>query len=183
MRSPVEENFPPVEFLLQRGANASYLLWAAVWRDDDLVCRALLKSEPELNLKATQGTWRDSHFLCSEAQATRYGGPVDRRRSGCVDSKFGRSRQRSDCSKTQTAGRNDRTDGVATAASATRPCLKFAGVHPAPSSRMAVLGKRHGLFKAVHSHSTFSSADVHSSANTRWPNGNLSDTTAPSTAS
>jgi uncharacterized protein len=52
MRSPVEENFPPVEFLLQCGANASYLLWAAVWRDDDLVCRALLKSEPELNLKA-----------------------------------------------------------------------------------------------------------------------------------
>ncbi|MFM0073568.1 ankyrin repeat domain-containing protein [Paraburkholderia sediminicola] len=46
------ENFPLVEFLLQRGANASYSLWAAVWRDDDLVCRALLKSEPELNLKA-----------------------------------------------------------------------------------------------------------------------------------
>ena len=46
------ENLPLVEFLLQRGANASYSLWAAVWRDDDLVCRALLKSRPELNLKA-----------------------------------------------------------------------------------------------------------------------------------
>jgi ankyrin repeat protein len=46
------ENFPLVEFLLQRGANASYSLWAAVWRDDDVVCRALLKSRPELNLKA-----------------------------------------------------------------------------------------------------------------------------------
>lgn len=46
------ENFPLVEFLLQRGANASYSLWAAVWRDDDLVCRALLKSKPELNFKA-----------------------------------------------------------------------------------------------------------------------------------
>ncbi|MFB9122187.1 ankyrin repeat domain-containing protein [Paraburkholderia dipogonis] len=46
------ENFPLVEFLLQRGANASYSLWAAVWRDDDVVCRALLKSKPELNLRA-----------------------------------------------------------------------------------------------------------------------------------
>ncbi|WP_084687849.1 ankyrin repeat domain-containing protein [Paraburkholderia oxyphila] len=46
------ENFPLVEFLLQRGANASYSLWAAVWRDDERVCRALLKSRPELNLKA-----------------------------------------------------------------------------------------------------------------------------------
>jgi ankyrin repeat protein len=46
------ENFPLVEFLLQRGANASYSLWAAVWRDDDDVCRALLQSKPELNLRA-----------------------------------------------------------------------------------------------------------------------------------
>ncbi len=46
------ENLPLVKFLLQRGANASYSLWAAVWRDDDLVCRALLKSKPELNLRA-----------------------------------------------------------------------------------------------------------------------------------
>jgi ankyrin repeat protein len=46
------ENLPLVEFLLRRGANASYSLWAAVWRDDDLLCRALLKSKPELNLRA-----------------------------------------------------------------------------------------------------------------------------------
>ncbi|WP_323121285.1 ankyrin repeat domain-containing protein [Burkholderia alba] len=46
------ENFPLVEFLLRRGANASYSLWAAVWRDDADMCRALLKSKPELNLRA-----------------------------------------------------------------------------------------------------------------------------------
>ena len=46
------ENFPLVEFLLRRGANASYSLWAAVWRDDADLCRALLKSKPELNLRA-----------------------------------------------------------------------------------------------------------------------------------
>jgi hypothetical protein len=46
------ENFPLIEFLLQRGANASYSLWAAVWRDDARVCRALLKTKPELNLRA-----------------------------------------------------------------------------------------------------------------------------------
>jgi uncharacterized protein len=46
------ENFPLVEFLLQRGANASYSLWAAVWRDDERLCRALLQSKPKLNLRA-----------------------------------------------------------------------------------------------------------------------------------
>jgi uncharacterized protein len=46
------ENLPLVKFLLQRGANASYSLWAAVWRDDGPLCRALLKSSPELNLRA-----------------------------------------------------------------------------------------------------------------------------------
>lgn len=46
------ENLPLVEFLLQRGANASYSLWAAVWRDDADMCRALLKASPELNLRA-----------------------------------------------------------------------------------------------------------------------------------
>jgi uncharacterized protein len=46
------ENLPLVQFLLQRGANASYSLWAAVWRDDADTCRALLKSNPELNLRA-----------------------------------------------------------------------------------------------------------------------------------
>jgi uncharacterized protein len=45
------ENLPLVEFLLQREANASYSLWAAVWRDDDVLCRVLLKSKPELNLR------------------------------------------------------------------------------------------------------------------------------------
>jgi len=39
-------------FLLRRRANASYSLWAAVWRDDEMVCRALLKSRPNLNLQA-----------------------------------------------------------------------------------------------------------------------------------
>ena len=46
------ENLPLVKFLLQRGANASYSLWAAVWRDDDAMCRELLKTKPKLNLKA-----------------------------------------------------------------------------------------------------------------------------------
>jgi uncharacterized protein len=46
------ENLPLIEFLLERGANPSYSLWAAVWRDDAVVCRALLKSRPELNLRA-----------------------------------------------------------------------------------------------------------------------------------
>ena len=46
------ENLPLAEFLLRRGANASYSLWAAVWRDDADLCLALLKSKPELNLRA-----------------------------------------------------------------------------------------------------------------------------------
>jgi ankyrin repeat protein len=46
------ENVPLVEFLLQRGANASYSLWAAVWHDNDLLCRTLLKSKPRLDLRA-----------------------------------------------------------------------------------------------------------------------------------
>ncbi len=46
------ENLPLVRFLLQRGADASYSLWAAVWRDDDVVCRELLKSSPRLDLRA-----------------------------------------------------------------------------------------------------------------------------------
>jgi uncharacterized protein len=45
------ENLPLVQFLLKQGANASYSLWAAVWRDDDFLCDALLKSKPELNLR------------------------------------------------------------------------------------------------------------------------------------
>lgn len=35
-----------------RGADASYSLWAAVWRDDDGLCRLLLKAKPRLNLRA-----------------------------------------------------------------------------------------------------------------------------------
>jgi hypothetical protein len=46
------ENLPLAEFLLQREAKASYSLWAAVWRDDDVLCRVLLKFKPELDLRA-----------------------------------------------------------------------------------------------------------------------------------
>jgi uncharacterized protein len=46
------ENLALVRFLLKRGADASYSLWAAVWRDDAVLCRELLKTEPRLNLKA-----------------------------------------------------------------------------------------------------------------------------------
>lgn len=46
------ENLPLVRFLLKRGADASSSLWAAVWRDDAVLCRELLKTGPRLNLKA-----------------------------------------------------------------------------------------------------------------------------------
>jgi uncharacterized protein len=46
------ENLPLAEFLLERGADPSYSLWAVVWRDDERFCRALLKRKPRLNLKA-----------------------------------------------------------------------------------------------------------------------------------
>ena len=46
------ENLRLAEFLLARGANASYSLWAAVWRDDEAMCRALLEARPELDLRA-----------------------------------------------------------------------------------------------------------------------------------
>jgi len=46
------ENLPLVRFLLERGANASYSLWAAVWRDDPLLLHELLKAQPRLNLRA-----------------------------------------------------------------------------------------------------------------------------------
>ena len=46
------ENLPLVRFLLKRGADASYSLWAVVWRDDAVLCRDLLKAKPRLNLKA-----------------------------------------------------------------------------------------------------------------------------------
>jgi ankyrin repeat protein len=46
------ENLPLVRFLVERGANASHSLWAAVWRDDEPMCEALLKARPQLNLRA-----------------------------------------------------------------------------------------------------------------------------------
>jgi uncharacterized protein len=46
------ENLPLVQFLLKLGADPSYSLWAVVWRDDDLLCRELLKNRPRLNLTA-----------------------------------------------------------------------------------------------------------------------------------
>jgi uncharacterized protein len=46
------ENPPLVCFLLERGADASFSLWAVVWRDDDKMCRELLRSKPRLNLRA-----------------------------------------------------------------------------------------------------------------------------------
>jgi hypothetical protein len=46
------ENLRLVRFLLTRGGDASYSLWAAVWRDDDVVFRELLKNRPRLNLRA-----------------------------------------------------------------------------------------------------------------------------------
>jgi ankyrin repeat protein len=46
------ENLPLVRFLLTHGADASYSLWAAVWRDDEVVCGELLKTKPRLNLRA-----------------------------------------------------------------------------------------------------------------------------------
>jgi ankyrin repeat protein len=46
------ENPPLVRFLIKRGAETSYSLWAAVWRDDDAMCREFLKTNPRLNLLA-----------------------------------------------------------------------------------------------------------------------------------
>src|SRR5258708_23743682 len=46
------ENLPLVRFLIERGADTSYSLWAAVWRDDAELCRELLKAQPRLNLRA-----------------------------------------------------------------------------------------------------------------------------------
>jgi uncharacterized protein len=46
------ENLALVRFLLARGADASPCLWAAVWRDDAVLCAALLAAKPRLNLIA-----------------------------------------------------------------------------------------------------------------------------------
>jgi ankyrin repeat protein len=44
------ENLALAKFLLKRGADAAYSLWAVVWRDDAVMCRELLKTKPRLNL-------------------------------------------------------------------------------------------------------------------------------------
>lgn len=46
------ENPTLVRFLLGRGADASTCLWAAVWRDDAVLCAALLDAKPRLDLRA-----------------------------------------------------------------------------------------------------------------------------------
>jgi ankyrin repeat protein len=46
------ENLALVKFLLKRGADASYSLWAAVFRDDATLMRVLLAARPRLNLRA-----------------------------------------------------------------------------------------------------------------------------------
>ena len=46
------ENLPLIQFLLRLEADPSYSLWAVVWRDDDVVCRELLKNRPMLDLRA-----------------------------------------------------------------------------------------------------------------------------------
>jgi uncharacterized protein len=45
-------NLPLVNFLVKQGADASYSLWAAVYRDDCDMLRALLQAKPRLNLRA-----------------------------------------------------------------------------------------------------------------------------------
>jgi uncharacterized protein len=46
------ENLPLVKFLLRRGADASTSLWAAVFRDDAQLMKAVLAAKPRLNLRA-----------------------------------------------------------------------------------------------------------------------------------
>lgn len=46
------ENPALARLLLERGADASFSLWAVVWRDDEAMCLELLKSRPRLNLLA-----------------------------------------------------------------------------------------------------------------------------------
>ncbi len=45
-------NAPLVRFLLKRGADASYSLWAAVFQNDARMMRTLLDAKPRLNLVA-----------------------------------------------------------------------------------------------------------------------------------
>ena len=46
------ENPALVRFLIGQGADTSYSLWSAVWRDDDVMCRKFLEVKPRLNLRA-----------------------------------------------------------------------------------------------------------------------------------
>jgi hypothetical protein len=46
------ENLALVKFLLRRGGDASYSLWAAVFRDNTEMMRTLLGAKPRLNLRA-----------------------------------------------------------------------------------------------------------------------------------
>ncbi|CAM3377052.1 ankyrin repeat domain-containing protein [Paracidovorax anthurii] len=46
------ENHALARFLIGRGANTSFSLWAAVQRDDAALCRMLLQAQPDLNLRA-----------------------------------------------------------------------------------------------------------------------------------
>jgi hypothetical protein len=46
------ENPALVRFLIGQGADTSYSLWAAVWWDDDAMCRMFLAAKPRLNLRA-----------------------------------------------------------------------------------------------------------------------------------
>jgi ankyrin repeat protein len=46
------ENPPLVRFLIKQGADTSSSLWAIVFRDDEAMCRDVLKTKPRLNLVA-----------------------------------------------------------------------------------------------------------------------------------
>lgn len=46
------ENLPLVQFLVKRGADPAYSLWAAVFRNDAAMMAALLKGKPRLHLIA-----------------------------------------------------------------------------------------------------------------------------------
>jgi hypothetical protein len=46
------ENLPLVKFLLKRGGDPSYSLWAATFRDNTEMLKALLAARPRLNLRA-----------------------------------------------------------------------------------------------------------------------------------
>jgi ankyrin repeat protein len=128
------ENLPLVELLLRHGANASHSLWAAVWRDDDAVCRLLLEASPALNL---QGTRRDAHLLCGEAQAVEDPGSSDRCWSGPLHRRSSRPRYRPYRARASLAERDHREARVLEASKHciprnSRPMLSM----PGASSRM-----------------------------------------------